>query len=214
MLATILYWLDDILLHHLTFTGLLKAIGELFKLCADRNIKYPSKSVQCATQTRWCGCLVSAAGTRYDSKRLDGVLKMKLPTIGEHFQQFLCALPRLKNGIPQFFDIVKQLQDFMKLIYARAGKTTKRSVSGLQLTLYSWGTKEMDAFEACKTSLVHQVNLSHRDDKKRLCVYTNASDTVWSGIVTQVLQEDLSKKHLNQHREPLGFLSGRFNGVH
>ena len=44
MLATILYWFDDILLHHSTVTDLLKAIGELFKLCADRNIKqHPGK---------------------------------------------------------------------------------------------------------------------------------------------------------------------------
>lgn len=63
MLATILYWLDDIMLHHSTVPGSLKAMGELFELCADRNINLHSRNcVLFATQTRWCGRLVSADG--------------------------------------------------------------------------------------------------------------------------------------------------------
>ena len=65
----------------------------------------------------------------------------------------------------------------------------------------------------CKHALAEQVTLSHRDDGKRLCVYTDASDSVWSGIVTQVPYEELKNAHEKQRHEPLAFLSGRFNSV-
>eukprot|EP00171_Calliarthron_tuberculosum_P003891 IDg3891t1 len=92
MLATILYWLDDIPLHHSTI------------------LVRP---------------LVFADVIKYDLKRLDGLLKMEPPTTGSNIQQLLCALQWLKNGIPQCSDIVKQLQDFMRLIYDRAGKNNE-----------------------------------------------------------------------------------------
>ena len=44
-----------------------------------------------------------------------------------------------------------------------------------------------------------------------MCVYTDAFDLLWSGIVTQVPHGDLQKPHLEQQHSPLAFLSGRFN---
>ena len=99
----------------------------------------------------------------------------------------------------------------MEQVYDRTGKRTKRAVSRYQLTAFGWNSAQRDAFEACKTALADQVTPSHRDETQRLCVYTDASDTVWSGIFTQVPREDLSKPHSEQCHQPLAFLSGRFN---
>ena len=98
----------------------------------------------------------------------------------------------------------------MERVYNQAGKRTKRAVSRVQLQPLGWGSEEDKAFQVCKDALAHQVTLAHRDKTKRLCEYTDASDTVWSGIVTQVPLVDLSKPHEAQRHEPLGFLSGRF----
>lgn len=56
-----------------------------------------------------------------------------------------------------------------------------------------------------------RVTLAHRDESKRLCIYTDASDTHWSVIVTQVLFSDLPLPHSKQAHEPLAFHSGRFS---
>ena len=53
----------------------------------------------------------------------------------------------------------------------------------------------------------------NRDEKQRLVIYTDASDAVWSGIVTQVPRKDLKLAHSEREHEPLAFLSGRFNSV-
>lgn len=58
----------------------------------------------------------------------------------------------------------------------------------------------------------HQVTLAHRDANQRLCVYTDASDFLRSGIVTQVPPIDISKPYAKQRHQPLAFLSGHFSG--
>lgn len=53
-------------------------------------------------------------------------------------------------------------------------------------------------------------SLLHIATTKRLCVYKDACDIVWFGMVTQVLYEDLSKPHAAQRQVPLAFLAGHF----
>lgn len=83
----------------------------------------------------------------------------------------------------------------------------------ISLASRGWGKKEAEVFEECKTALSEQVTLKHRDETKRLGFFTDASDTIWSGIVTQVPPENMSKPHVDMRHEPLGFLSGRFNST-
>ena len=209
-----LSWLDDILLHHKTVSGLLGAIEEFFKMCAERNLKlHPGKCILLAKSITWCGRLISADGIRYDPNGLEGLLNMEPPQTGSHLQQFICALQWVKNGIPQFSERIAPLHDFMEKIYTRAGNRTKRAVSRYRLSELGWGRTEERAFDDCKKALANQVTLSHRDESKRLCVFTDASDTVWSGIVTQVCPDDLPKPHMDQDHDPLAFLSGRFNAT-
>jgi len=210
----LLLWLDDMLLHNTTIHGLLQDIRELLALCASYNIKlHPAKCILFATTIRWCGRLISADGVTYDPKRLEGLLNMEPPQTGAHLQQFVCALQWIKHGIPNFAALVDPLHVFMERIYHRAGRRTKQTVARYKLSAFGWGTPEQDAFEACKTALARQVTLSHRDETQRLCIYTDASDTVWSGIVTQVPPIDLSKPHSEQRHSPLAFLSGRFSST-
>ena len=100
---------------------------------------------------------------------------------------------------------------FVEKVYAKVTKRTKISVSRISLASLGWGEEQLKAFEVCKRALASQVTLTHRDSRKRLCVYTDASDVIWSGIITQVPKEELKLKHSNQNHEPLAFLSGRFN---
>lgn len=64
----------------------------------------------------------------------------------------------------------------MELVYERANNRTKRAVARFQLSSLGWDAVELDAFAACKTALAEQVKVSHRDEKQRLSVYTDASN--------------------------------------
>lgn len=210
----LLVWLDDVLLYAATVDELLASIRSFFALCVEYNLKlHPAKCTIFAPEIRWCGRMVSAKGVRYDPRRMDGLLSMSPPTTGSNLQQFVCALQWVKQGIPNFSPMVSPLHDFMERVYDHTGKRTKRAVSRVQLASLGWGPTELAAFEACKKALAHQVTLVHRDVNQRLCVYTDASDMAWSGILTQVPTVDLNKPHKEQRHAPLAFLSGRFNST-
>lgn len=61
--------------------------------------------------------------------------------------------------------------------------------------------------------IAQRVYLAHRDKEKRLCIYTDASDSHWSGILTEVPYSHLSAPHHYQAHEPLAFHSGKFLAV-
>lgn len=184
-----------------------------FDFCLQRNLKLnPSKCVLFATSVRWCGRVISADGVRFDPRRIDGIRNMTLPSTGADLQQFVFAMQWMRNAIPEFITIIRPLSDLMESVYDFAGKRTKRAVARILLDKVGWSQTETDAFQRAKNALVHQVTLAYRDEALRLCVYTDASDVVWSGIVTQVPPEDLSKPHAEQCHQPLAFLSGHFSG--
>jgi transposase InsO family protein len=208
----LLYWLDDILIHAPAANLFIQAIEKFFSLCVQWNLKlHPAKCILYATEIRWCGRMLSASGIRYDPRRLEGLMSMAPPRTGADLQQFLCALQWLKQGIPNFTALVAPLHDILEIVYDRAGKRTKRAVARITLDSVGWGPSEKQAFDDCRGALAHQVTLAHRDDAKRLCIFTDASDTAWSGILTQVPFHDTCKPFSEQNHVPLGFLSGRFS---
>lgn len=100
---SLLSWLDDILLHHETFSGLLQAISDFFDTCASHRLRlHPGKCVLFSHSIRWCGRQISADGVRYNPRRLDGLLNMAPPVTGANLQQFICALQWVKSAIPDF----------------------------------------------------------------------------------------------------------------
>jgi hypothetical protein len=53
---------------------------------------------------------------------------------------------------------------------------------------------------------------AHPDPKQRVCVFTDASDSFYSGIITQVPEHHLDLPVHDQQHQPLAFTSGRFRG--
>lgn len=61
----VLYFLDDILVHHATDSGLPARVQRFFKLCTERSMRpHLGKCVLCAISIRWRGRLVSHIGIR------------------------------------------------------------------------------------------------------------------------------------------------------
>ena len=135
----------------------------------------------------------SSTGVRFDPRRIDGIQRMQLPTNGAHLQQFVCALQWVKTAIPNFTALVGPLQSFLENVHRVANARTERSVSKILPSAVGWGEKESGALNRCTSALFQQVALSHRDQTARLCVYTDASDTFWSGIITQIPRSNVSK---------------------
>lgn len=208
----VVHWLDDIMCHASTVTDLLKTIRQLFNIMSTRNLKlYPEKCMLFTTEIRWCGPLLSADAIRFDPRRIHGIQQMDKPTDGAQLQQFFCALQGVKTCIPDLSRLVDPLHLFLETLYTRADSRKKRALARISFDNVGWGDKERSAFKACIEALSTRVTLAHRDQSKRLCVYTDASDNFWSGIMTQIPPEDTSLHHNKQRHDPLAFLSGRFD---
>lgn len=120
--VNILCWLDDILLHCENISDMPDSIESFFDMCAKYNLRlHPGKCVLFSSSVRWCGRLISKDGVRYDPRGLNALQPMEPPTTGAHLQQFLCALQWVKNGIPNFVNLVSGLHKLMENIYSKAG---------------------------------------------------------------------------------------------
>lgn len=151
--------------------------------------------VTCQRGIRLCGKISSAEGVRNDSRRLDGLLNTAPPTTGAHLQQFLQVMQWMRTAIPQAAQRTEPLHLFLERVYRHVGKPARRAAQRCQIRVLGWGPKDSQAFEACKEAIAQRVTLQYRDPAQRLCVYTDATHEFWSGVVTQVPHEDLSKPH-------------------
>ena len=210
----LLAWLDDLLLHASTLIQLFDHLSMFFTLCRKFNIKlHPGKCVLFSLVVRWCGRLISAEGSKFDPRRIEGLLQMSPPSTGADLQQFLCAINWMRTAIPAFSTLVSPLHTLLETAYARAGgKRTKAAVSRILLSEVGWTGAHAEAFEKCQNALANATTLAHPSPEKRICLYTDASQDFWSSIATQVLPEDLDLPPEQQRHEPLAFLSGSFTG--
>lgn len=210
--SNVLWWLDDILIHAETVTEHFNAVSLFFSFCVQHNFKmHPGKCTLFATSIRWCGRVISADGISFDPRRMEGIRNLSQLETGAELQQFVCAMQWMRMGIPEFSSLVRPLAELLEIVYGRVGKRTRLAAGRVNLLSVGWCTDHEDASLRCKEALENQVTLAHVDIDKRLCVYTDASECFWSGLVTQIPMEDLSKLCYEQRHEPLAFLSGHFS---
>jgi len=205
-------WLDDMLMHATSIPEMFRAVRAFLAMCREKNLKlHPDKCELFTLILTWCGRTISPEGIKYDPRRLQGLLTMDPPTTAAHLQQFLCALQWMRMAIPQFQQLVDPLHEILEKAYEVSGKRTSRAAAKVSLSSLGWSYDHLTMYENCKKALANQTMLEHRDPNRRLCLFTDACDRIWSGIVTQVPHEDLKLPFHEQRHGPLAFLSGKFN---
>lgn len=184
---TILPWVDDCLLHAATVPTLLDRIEAFLAFCLDYRIKlHPAKYFLFNTEAQWCGRIISADGVRFNPPNLRGLIEIDYPTNGSQLHKFLCEFQWLRTSIAGFQDFTAPLHAFMASVYASVGKRTKRAIARVSLSSLGWSISHDSTFEACKQAIIHCTTLSHRNHDKRLCIYTDASDTHRPRILTHI----------------------------
>jgi hypothetical protein len=173
----VLAWLDDLLLHTTSESELLSLLRLFLEICRSANLKlHPHKFSLFAVTARWCGRLLSAAGVKFDPRRIQGLRDMTVPTTGGELQQFTCALNWMRTAIPAFAQLVAPLKGLLEAVYSAAGnRLTKTAAENVLLADVGWGQAHVDVIDACKSALAHAATLVYPSPAKRLCLFTNAS---------------------------------------
>ncbi|KAG4045616.1 hypothetical protein PC123_g18980 [Phytophthora cactorum] len=109
---------------------------------------------------------------------------MPPPTTAAELQQFHCATNWMRAGLVDYSRVARPLQERLDSALAGTNKT-KRAAAGIQLDL---AMEELESFEAVKNLLAHSATLTYPDPSKQLVVMSDASDSGWGLVVSQVDQ--------------------------
>ncbi|KAH9150284.1 hypothetical protein AeNC1_019325, partial [Aphanomyces euteiches] len=181
----LLVWIDDILVYANDPEEYTKVLDQFFDLVSQYGFKLsPTKTKLYTKQVKWCGRYLSESGVKQDPERI----------------QALCAIPVPTNA--------GELQCLTRALDGKSKK--KRIASGIQICLTD---DEVKAFEAVKTKLRSAIELAHPRDDATTCLFTDASDTGWPIIVTQVLGFDADVPIQDQQHQMLVCQSGMFTGA-
>lgn len=77
----------------------------------------------------------------------------------------------------------------------------------------SWGCEHDEAFTRIKQNLAASTKLAQSKRDYTMCLFTDASDTHWAAVLTQIPNLQQRKTVEEQEREPLCFLSVAFTGT-
>lgn len=191
-----LRWLEDVITHARTTEFLLARLQRFLSSCVQYNFTlHPGRCKLFKQSVYWYGRIISEDGVRFQPRQIDGICPMKYPKSGADLQQFVCAMQWMRFSIPELSSLIRPLADCLEEVYSPAGRRTRLASSKVLLTNGFWNQKHEDAFELCKAVLTNQVTLALENVSQRLSMYTDASDILWSGMVTQLLKQDHSLPH-------------------
>ncbi len=208
--SQLLIWIDDMLLFGETIEEYLDALGKFFKLLVKFGLKLSvKKSSLFEKEVTWCGRIIDGQGVRHDPQRLKALIDMPIPETAGELQQFLCASNWLRDSLIDYARVFKPLQD--KLDEAlQGGKRNKKTASGIKLT---FSDELIECYKQAKEVLATSATLSHPTDDGTMCLFTDASDSGWAVVLTQVQEWDSDKKVADQSHQLLHCMSGKYTGA-
>ena len=136
---------------------------------------------------------------------------MNRPKTAGQLQQFYCAASWMRQAIPSFAEIAAPLHQLLENVYKTVGSRKRKAIAKVPLKPL-WKDDHDNSFDSIRAKLLEPTKLAHIDSSKAQCLYTDASDTHWAGVLTQVPKEQLNMQVKKQEHEPLAFISGAFKG--
>ena len=204
-------WLDDLILHAVNESTLLDKLEAFIEIFKSLNLFLSAKKcVLFSREIRWCGRVVSSAGYRMDSAKVSGLRNMDSPRTAEELSRFLHFCRWMSVRIPNFAQCAAPLQEMLEQAYSTSGKRTKRSIKRLLTKELGWGSAHEQAFPRIQDCLRKAVTSSYPDPEKVRCVFTDASQNFWAGVVRQTTREQLRLPVPKQRHELITFIAAAF----
>ena len=207
-------WLDDFILHATSESGLLDGLDKCSSICQAKGLYLSARKCEFfCTTVKWCGRIISKDGFTMDPSRVDGLRDMQLPKTVDEVCEFVHCCRWMSIAIPDFAKRVAPLVALLEEAYTKTGRRTKRSIRGMLLQSLSWGASHVQAFHELQDTLRNALEMAHPKPDHVVCVFTDASEYYWSGVVSQTRPSELSKPIEEQQHEPLAFLGAAFKGA-
>jgi RNase H-like domain found in reverse transcriptase len=208
--SNIKIWLDDCLLHTKTDDDLLATLNLFFKQCQEHALKlHASNCVLFATTVRYCGRFITKDGVRFDTKNMEALQTMQEPHNGADLVQCVATVNWMRSAIPNYLKRVAPLQAALERVFEGNSRRTKKAAAAVSL-LHLWGPEKQAAFKDLQAAIIKSMTLAFPDPSKWICVFTDASDRFYDGLVTQIHEEKMDPPMGGHDCQTFAFLSGEF----
>jgi hypothetical protein len=187
---------------------LLQVLEHFFKTCLQHGLfLHAAKCNLYGTEVRYCGRIITEEGMRYDPRTMYTLQHMGTPQNGGDLVQYVAALNWMRSSVPLFAEKVAPLQDLLEVVYNEAKGRTKKKATSVSLE-GRWTLTCEKAFRSLQEDILTLMTTAYPDPSKRVCVFTDASDALYSGMITQVPEHHLDLPVHDQQHQPLAFTSG------
>jgi hypothetical protein len=115
---------------------------------------------------------------------------MQQPQNGADLVQYVAAVNWMRSAIPNYSKRVSPLSAALAKAFEGKSRRTKKTAAAVSL-LHLWGPEEQAAFKDLRAAIIESMTLAFQDPDKRICDLTHASDRFYSGLVTQIDEEQL-----------------------
>lgn len=159
------------------------------------------------------GRVFTADGVHFNPDFINTVANMPCPSSASDLQQFLATANWMRQAVGRYAELVAPLQAILTAALRVVPGASKAARARLCLRDHGWTSTHDDCVARIKSAIVQATMLSYPRPDYAVCVFTDASDLYWSGIVTQCLPSELEKPILDQQHLPLAFFSGPFQGA-
>jgi hypothetical protein len=204
-------WLDDIVAGYHSEEAYLDALAEVFARCAAHNVYLnPRKCELHRTSVEWTGRVIDHDGWRFNDGYLTGLANMPEPTSAGDLLQWLASANWIRGSIPEYAKLVAPLQALLNDALRGLPDRRKSTAKKVALTDAGWTDEHSRAYRDLKRAIEHSVTLAAPKPDHRRCVFTDASASHWSGLVTQIPLSDVGKPVPQQQHQLLGCVSGPF----
>ncbi|GLD95516.1 hypothetical protein PINS_up004193 [Pythium insidiosum] len=207
---SVLVWIDDVLLFASSPADFIDRLRVFFQILRQHKLKLnASKCKLFAPQVIWCGKMIDGEGVRHDPARLEALRSMPLPPTAAALQNFLCAVNWLRESMVDYARVVGPLQFKLEEVMRTRGRK-KRQLEGVDLP---WSKDEEAAFKRVLSLLMTSTKTYFAEPTADVCLFTDASNTGWAVVLTQVKNWVPTASVVDQSHEMLVCLSGLFKGA-
>ena len=209
----ILIYIDDLLGYANAPEELLKKLRSVFTVCREKGLKMsPNKCKLVTYEVQFCGRIINKNGIKFHPRQYEALTNMPPPATVSALMEMVHGANWMRTAIPNFSTLVAPLHELLEENYT-LNKTRKKSRL-LNRPISAWGDEHQAAFTSLIQAIKEQVTLATPDPTKRLCLFTDASSTHWSGVLTQVSRSELNSGKEPQlwSHSPVPFVSGSFRG--
>lgn len=209
----LLIYLDDLLGYAKDTFSLLKKLHAVFEVCRDRGLKLnPAKCNLITDEVQFCGRIINKKGVRFHPRQYEALTNMSAPTTIGALMELVHGANWMRSAIPLFSKLIAPLHDLLEKNYTL--HRTRKKNRLMNRPISAWEDEHQDAFQSLVMAIKEQAVLATADPEKRLCLFADASEPYWSGVLTQSSNKDFKSGNPPQEwgHSPIAFVSGAFRG--